>query len=123
MPTMKTKSELLKDARSQVPEVTPAELSRQSPRPVVIDVREKQETDQGMLPGARHVPRGFLELRIEEAVPDRGADVVLYCASGTRSLLAARTLEDMGYTRVRSLAGGFGAWKDAGLPQIGRAHV
>jgi sulfur-carrier protein adenylyltransferase/sulfurtransferase len=116
MANMKTKSELLKDARVAVPEVTPAELSRQSPRPVIIDVREKQETDAGMLPGAKAVPRGFLELRIEEAVPDRGADVVLYCAGGTRSLLAGRTLKDMGYSRVRSMAGGFAAWKDAGLP-------
>jgi sulfur-carrier protein adenylyltransferase/sulfurtransferase len=111
---MKTKSELLKDARSQVPEVTAAELAKQ--KPALIDVREKDEVDAGMLPGARHVPRGFLELRIEEAVPDRNADVVLYCAGGTRSLLAARTLREMGYTRVRSLTGGFGAWKDAGLP-------
>src|SRR2546428_2139641 len=116
MPTMKTKTELLKDARARVPEVTATELSRQSPRPVIVDVREQSETDAGMLAGAKHVPRGFLELRIEETVPDRGADVVLYCASGTRSLLAGKTLEDMGYTRVRSLAGGFGAWKDAGLP-------
>src|SRR2546425_1020021 len=116
MPTMKPKTELLKDARSKVPEVRPLELSRQSPKPVIIDVREKQETDAGMLPGAKPVPRGFLELRIEETVPDRGADVVLYCAGGTRSLLAARTLKDMGYTRVRSLAGGFSAWKSAGLP-------
>ncbi len=116
MATMKTKSELLKDARSAIPEVTPAEVSRQSPKPVIVDVREKQETDAGMLPGAKFVPRGFLELRIEETVPDRNADVVLYCAGGTRSLLAARTLKDMGYTRVRSMAGGFSAWKDAGLP-------
>src|SRR2546430_14699618 len=116
MSPMKTKSELLKDARSRVPEVQPLELSRQSPRPVILDVREQSETDAGMLAGARHVPRGFLELRIEETVPDRGADVVLYCAGGTRSLLAARTLQDMGYTRVRSLAGGYSAWKDAGLP-------
>jgi molybdopterin/thiamine biosynthesis adenylyltransferase/rhodanese-related sulfurtransferase len=113
---MKTKTELLKQARTEVPEVTPAELSRQTPRPVLLDVREKQETDLGMLPGAKHVPRGYLELRIEEAVPDHNADVVLYCAGGTRSLLAGRTLRDMGYTRVRSLAGGYGAWKDAGLP-------
>ena len=113
---MKTKSELLKNARSQVPEVTPLELSRQSPRPAVVDVREKQETDAGVLPGAKQVPRGFLELRIEEVVPDRGADVVLYCAGGTRSLLAGKTLQDMGYTKVRSLAGGYSAWKDAGLP-------
>jgi molybdopterin/thiamine biosynthesis adenylyltransferase/rhodanese-related sulfurtransferase len=113
---MKTKTELLKQARTEVPEVTPAELNRQAPRPVVLDVREKQEADLGMLPGAKHVPRGYLELRIEEAVPDHNADVVLYCAGGTRSLLAGRTLRDMGYTRVRSLAGGYGAWKDAGLP-------
>ena len=116
MSPMKTKSELLKDARSRVPEVQPLELSRQSPKPVILDVREKQETDAGMLPGAKHVPRGYLELRIEETVPDRGADVVLYCAGGTRSLLAAKTLAEMGYSRVRSLAGGFSAWKDAGLP-------
>src|SRR5712691_6263537 len=119
---MKTKTELLKQARTEVPEVTPAELSRQTPRPVVLDVREKQETDLGMLPGAKHVPRGYLELRIEEAVPDHNADVVLYCAGGTRSLLAGRTLRDMGYTRVRSLAGGYGAWKDAGLPRSQRGR-
>ena len=113
---MQTKAQLLKQARTQVPELSPAELSRDRTSPVLLDVREKQETDLGMLPGARHVPRGFLELRIEEAVPDRNADVILYCAGGTRSLLAARTLLDMGYTRVRSLAGGFSAWKDAGLP-------
>ncbi|HET9752364.1 MAG TPA: molybdopterin-synthase adenylyltransferase MoeB [Myxococcales bacterium] len=113
---MKTKSELLKDARVTVPEVTPAELARQSPRPVIVDVREKQETDAGMLPGAKAVPRGFLEFRIEEAVPDRSADVVLYCAGGTRSLLAGRTLKEMGYSRVRSMSGGYSAWKDAGLP-------
>src|SRR5437773_1637842 len=116
MPRMKTKSELLKDARSLVPEVQPLDLSRQSPGPVIVDVREKDETDAGMLPGAKPVPRGFLELRIEETVPDRGADVVLYCAGGTRSLLAAKTLAEMGYTRVRSMAGGFSAGKDAGLP-------
>jgi molybdopterin/thiamine biosynthesis adenylyltransferase/rhodanese-related sulfurtransferase len=113
---MKTRSELLKAARSQVTEVTPAEVNRAASRPVLIDVREKGEVDQGMLPGAKHVPRGFLELRIEEAVPDHDAEVVLYCASGMRSLLAGATLRDMGYTRVRSMAGGYDAWKSAGLP-------
>jgi molybdopterin/thiamine biosynthesis adenylyltransferase/rhodanese-related sulfurtransferase len=113
---MKTKSELLKDARSQVPELSAGELSKLPQKPVLIDVREKDETDAGVLPGAKLVPRGFLELRIEEAVPDHAADVVLYCAGGTRSLLAARSLREMGYSRVRSLAGGFGAWKAAGLP-------
>ena len=114
--TMKTKSDLLKEARAQVPEVTPAELSRQSPRPVLIDVRERQEADAGMLPGARLIPRGYLELRIEQAVPERNAEVVLYCESGARSAFAGRNLLEMGYTRVRNLAGGFNAWKSAGLP-------
>jgi molybdopterin/thiamine biosynthesis adenylyltransferase/rhodanese-related sulfurtransferase len=114
----KTKNELLKAARNHVAEVNPAELAKelQGRRPTVIDVREKQETDQGILPGAKQVPRGFLELRIEETVPDRDADVVLYCAGGTRSLLAGKTLQEMGYKKVRSLRGGYGAWKDAGLP-------
>ncbi len=116
MARMKTKSDLLKAARAQVPEVTAAELSRQSPRPVLLDIRERHEADLGMLPGARHVPRGHLELRIEDAVPDHDADVVLYCASGQRTLLAGVTLREMGYSHVRSLAGGIAAWKDAGLP-------
>src|SRR2546423_8270991 len=118
MAEAKTKTDLLKVARTQVPEVTPAELAKelQSRRPAVIDVREKQETDQGIVPGAKQVPRGFLELRIEETLPDRDTDVVLYCAGGTRSLLAGRALQEMGYRKVRSLRGGFGAGKDAGLP-------
>src|SRR5207253_11400411 len=117
MAEAKTKSELLKVARTQVSEVTPAELAKelQSRRPAVIDVREKDETDQGILPGSKQVPRGYLELRIEETVPDRDSDVVLYCAGGTRSLLAGKTLQEMGYKKVRSLRGGYGAWKDAGL--------
>jgi molybdopterin/thiamine biosynthesis adenylyltransferase/rhodanese-related sulfurtransferase len=113
-----SKNQLLQTARKSVPEITPADLARalSSQKPILVDVREKDEMDAGILPGARKIPRGFLELRIEESVPERDADVVLYCAGGTRSLLAARTLQDMGYSRVRSLAGGFGGWKSAGLP-------
>ena len=116
MANMKTKSEMLKAARAQIGEVTPAEVSRQSPRPVLIDVREKNETDQGILPGAKVVTRGYLELRIEEAVPDHDADIVVYCQSGQRSLFAAQTLQAMGYSRVRSMSGGISAWKSEGLP-------
>ena len=84
--------------------------------PTVIDVREQDEYVQGYIPGARWIPRGFLEQRIEEAVPERDRPLVLYCAGGTRSALAARSLRELGYTRVESLAGGFGAWKRAGYP-------
>lgn len=80
----------------------------------IIDVREQDEYVQGYIPGARWIPRGFLEPRIEDAVPRRDQPIVLYCAGGTRSALAARSLAELGYTQVKSLAGGFSAWKRAG---------
>jgi molybdopterin/thiamine biosynthesis adenylyltransferase/rhodanese-related sulfurtransferase len=83
--------------------------------PVLIDVREKDEWMEGFIPGAQWIPRGFLEQRIEDKVPEKGAAVVLYCAGGTRSALAARSLTELGYTNVSSLDGGFSAWKRAGL--------
>ncbi len=83
--------------------------------PVIIDVRESDEFASGHLPGARHVPRGYLESRIEGTVPDRSAPIVLYCASGNRSAYAARTLtEDLGYEHVQSMTGGITLWKDRG---------
>lgn len=85
-------------------------------RPTLIDVREADEHAQGAIPGAVHLARGLLESRIETTVPARAAPLVLYCASGQRSLLASRSLLELGYTDVRSLAGGFIAWKHAGLP-------
>src|SRR5262245_57577881 len=81
---------------------------------VVIDVREQDEYVQGFIPGARWIPRGFLEPRIEEAVPERDKPIILYCAGGTRSALAARSLKELGYTNVKSLPGGFGAARRAG---------
>ncbi|MGH2482094.1 MAG: rhodanese-like domain-containing protein, partial [Ktedonobacteraceae bacterium] len=88
--------EIMRRARQQVPEWTTAQandaLSRQQEDEIaLIDVREKNEWDEGYIPGALHVPRGFLELRIEEAVPDKSKKVVLYCAGGTRSLYAGLT--------------------------------
>lgn len=112
-------SEILAAARQRVPEVTVPEAAReidQPQAPRVIDVREKGEWDEGHLPGAAHIPRGYLEQRIETTLPDKDAPVLLYCAGGTRSLLAGQTLQDMGYTSVQSLRGGFTAWKDAGRP-------
>jgi sulfur-carrier protein adenylyltransferase/sulfurtransferase len=81
---------------------------------VVIDVREQDEYVQGYIPGSRWIPRGFLEMRIEDAVPERDREIILYCAGGNRSALSARALKEMGYTNVKSLAGGFAAWKRAG---------
>ena len=83
---------------------------------VAIDVREADEVAQGMVPGATAIPRGFLEARIEDAVRDRETPIVVYCAGGARSAFATESLHQLGYTNVTSLAGGFGAWKSAGLP-------
>lgn len=110
--------ELFRDAKKVVPDVSPQDVSDRSTNAALVDVREKTEWEEGHIPGAVHVPRGYLELRIENAVPDKNQPVLLYCAGGTRSVLAARTLQDMGYTNVRSMAGGYTAWKDAGLPFV-----
>lgn len=111
--------QLLQRVKSGINEVdiheTRERLASDAP-PLLIDVRERDEFEEGALKGAVHIPRGYLELRVENAAPERDQPIVLYCAGGTRSALAARALEDMGYTDVASMAGGFGAWKNAGLP-------
>jgi len=84
------------------------------PRPVLVDVRERDEYEQGFIPGAIHIARGNLESRIEANAPDRNAPVIIYCESGNRSAYAAKTLTELGYTDVVSLAGGFSGWKDNG---------
>ncbi|MGZ8515543.1 MAG: molybdopterin-synthase adenylyltransferase MoeB, partial [Candidatus Limnocylindrales bacterium] len=81
----------------------------------IVDVREASEWDQGHVPGAAHVSKSYIEQQIEAAAPDRAAPVVLYCAGGVRSLFAAQTLQEMGYSDVASMSGGFQAWKGAGL--------
>jgi sulfur-carrier protein adenylyltransferase/sulfurtransferase len=111
---MPTFDELLAEAKKQVGEVDVHGAEELVPKAAVLDVREKNEWDEGHIPGAVHVPRGYLEQRVERAVPDRNAPVLLYCAGGTRSVFAARTMQEMGYTNVTSLRGGFTAWKDSG---------
>lgn len=117
---MATFQDLFSQAKERVGEVDShtADELRRADEAKIVDVREKTEWDEGHIPGAVHVPRGYLELRIENAVPDKNQPVLLYCAGGTRSVLAARTLQEMGYSDVRSIGGGFGAWKDAGLPFV-----
>src|SRR5579871_4956032 len=105
----------LKQVKSEIVETTVDELAKKKPARL-IDVRESDEWADGFIPGATWIPRGKLELRIEDVVPERDGDIVLYCAGGTRSALAANALRELGYTRVRSLAGGFGAYKRANLP-------
>jgi molybdopterin/thiamine biosynthesis adenylyltransferase/rhodanese-related sulfurtransferase len=110
-------AEFIRQIKSQVEEVDPAQVSEHLGNGIVlVDVRESTEWDAGHIPGAKHVPRGYLESRIEGAVgPDRDQEIVLYCASGQRSALAAHTLQDqLGYGNVKSMTGGITLWKDRG---------
>ena len=114
----RTFKDIMNDARKIVPEATVDQVKQRlagnGKQVHLIDVREKEEYREGHLPGSVSVPRGFLEMQIEEKVPDRDAEMIVYCQGGTRSLIAGRILKDMGYTNVVSMAGGFGAWKGAG---------
>ena len=105
----------LKQIKSEIREVSVDEVKAQAPK-TLIDVRENDEYVDGYIPGATWIPRGKLELRIEDVAPDRDQEIVLYCAGGTRSALAAKALKDLGYAHVSSLAGGYGAWQKANLP-------
>jgi molybdopterin/thiamine biosynthesis adenylyltransferase/rhodanese-related sulfurtransferase len=112
MPTFR---DLLAAAKAEIREVDTEAAERllaENPRTMVLDVREADEYEQGALPGAVHIPRGFLESQIENKAPDRNAPVLVYCAGGTRSAFAARTLGELGYTDVVSMAGGFNKWKN-----------
>ncbi|MEA3335203.1 MAG: molybdopterin-synthase adenylyltransferase MoeB [Chloroflexota bacterium] len=112
------RDQLLALARSEITETTIRELDERlqnGQTPLIIDIRERDEFEQGHLPGAIFVPRGFLELRIEQFAFDRETPIVLYCAGGVRSALAARNLREMGYTDTESLVGGYSGWKNSGL--------
>ena len=110
-------SEYVRRIKERIDEVDPSEVRELAGEGIaLIDVRETEEWDTGHIPGAKHVPRGYLESRIDAAVPDRSQRVVLYCASGNRSALAANTLEDLGFEHVESMTGGITLWKDRGHP-------
>ncbi len=109
-------AEFIRKVKSEITEIDPGEVNDLLGNGVaLVDVRETEEFSTGHLPGARHVARGFLESRIEGTVPDRSQRVILYCASGNRSALAAHTLqEELGYENVASMLGGITLWKDRG---------
>ena len=113
---IKTAEQVLADAKAQITEYTPAEVQAMVKRgdPVVLlDVRDLPEVNLGKIPGAIHISRGRLEQNIENAVP-RSANLVIYCANGNRSALAAITLLDMGYERVSSMSAGINGWTALG---------
>ena len=113
MPTFR---EMLAAAKAAVREIDTAGAEEEiaGDGTVVLDVREPDEYEQGAIPGAVHIPRGTLETSVEGRIPDKSSHLVVYCAGGTRSAFAAQTLQELGYTDVASVAGGFNKWKDEG---------
>src|SRR5918994_33946 len=124
---MASGAELIRKIKEQIHEVDPKdvhELQQNGNGAVIVDVREQHEFEQSHVPGAVHVPRGHLESRIEGAVGDRSKRVILYCASGSRSALAAHTLQEhLGYEDVASMRGGITLWKDRGYDVVDRSNL
>ena len=113
---MKAKDKLLDELRSEIKEIEPDEAHKlQQQGAVLLDVREPEEVANGSPTGAVRLGRGYLEMRIEETVPDTNATMLVMCAGGNRSLFASHMLEKMGYQNVYSVAGGFNRWKNKGL--------
>lgn len=114
--THKTGTDLIEEAKKRIREVTPTEAMKMTglnPDIVYLDVREPNEWNLGRIPGAFFIARGNLESRIEATIP-RQKRVIVYCARGNRSALAADTMQQMGYTDVASMSEGFSGWVDAG---------
>jgi molybdopterin/thiamine biosynthesis adenylyltransferase/rhodanese-related sulfurtransferase len=118
----KSFQDIMAEARKEIPEVTAQQvnelLKNNGKSPVVVDVRESDEWRQGHLEGALPLPRGFLEIKVESAVPDKNSPIIAYCAGGVRSLLAAKAMKEMGYQNVSSMAGGYAAWKNGGFKWV-----
>lgn len=109
---------LVADAKQRITEISAAEAraKAESGEAMLIDVREESDWRQGHAKGAQHLSRGIIELEIEEQAPDLAQPIICYCGGGSRSALVADNLQKMGYTNVKSMAGGLGAWQAAGLP-------
>ncbi|MEN9581165.1 MAG: hypothetical protein RJA70_4174 [Pseudomonadota bacterium] len=115
----KTYTELFSEIRETVKTISLDQVKARlddGTLPTIVDVREKDEVRGGFIPGAVHIPRGFLEMQAEGKLPDKSAEVILYCAGGTRSAFAAKSLAELGYTNILSANPGFVRWKDVGYP-------
>jgi len=106
--------DMLSQVKREIVEVETSAAQAMFDQALFLDVREADEYAQGALPGALHLPRGLLELQVEGRVPDKERKIIVYCAGGTRSALAAQALGQLGYSDVASMAGGFNKWKDEG---------
>ena len=112
---------LVAAAKRNITEISVAAAKQQAEAgaAILIDVREEEDWKEDHAHGAKHLSRGVIELEIEDEIPDPTKPIICYCGGGSRSALVAESLQKMGYENVRSLAGGFRAWKEAGLPSAG----
>src|SRR5579883_3447255 len=116
-----TFKDILSQIKQEIKEVDVREVDtalKSEENLILLDVREKEEWDEGHLPGAIFLPRGFLEVKVEKTIADKNSRVIVYCAGGTRSAFAAKTLQQLGYSNVVSMAGGYGEWKNNGFPFV-----
>jgi rhodanese-related sulfurtransferase len=112
---------LVEDSKKRVKETNVKDVKRKMDTGeafLLVDCREESEWARGHLPGAIHLSKGIIERDIEKAVPDPGAQIIIYCGGGFRSALAADNLQKMGYTNVISMDGGWRGWTEAGLPTV-----
>jgi molybdopterin/thiamine biosynthesis adenylyltransferase/rhodanese-related sulfurtransferase len=112
---LSTPRDLLNAAKAEIREIDPNDVAARLDHFTLLDVREPDEYEQGAVPGAVHLPRGNLEFSVEGRLPDKNAPIAVYCAGGVRSAFATKTLQDLGYSDVVSIIGGFNKWKDEGL--------
>ena len=112
---LKTLEQLLGEARENVGHISPDELKEATETIILLDVRDEPDYDEEHLPNAVSLPRGYIELDIDEVAPDADTHIVTYCGGGTRATLSAHTLKNMGYENVSVLTGGFRGWKAEGL--------
>jgi rhodanese-related sulfurtransferase len=118
---MKSREDLLKAAREEIREMSVGEVKdyvESGNTPVLVDIRGLDEWERGHLDGAIHIPRGRLEAEVEEKVPDKSRETIVYCAGGVRSLLGAISMKELGYENLISMDGGFGDWEDAHYPVV-----
>lgn len=106
--------DLLREVKGSIHEVSAEDVARRRAEVTLLDVREQDEVSAGMVAGAKHLGRAHFESRVEDVLPDKDAEIVLYCQSGVRSVFATKTLQDLGYTNVSSMAGGYSRWRDLG---------
>jgi rhodanese-related sulfurtransferase len=117
----KTPNQMVQEAKAQIKEVSIADVKKMidaKENVIILDVRDKQEFDEGRIPGAINISRGMLEFKVAMIIPDKNAKIIVYCALDLRGPLATRAMNELGYKNAVNMVGGLKAWKEAGYPVV-----